>query len=268
VVNTQVLQFRVTANIQGSGTELIVGARDGMAKLDPKTGNISYLCNFWNVDGLEKELRYEFTHLPPANTNPFSRLRCNDGAVDSRGRFWVGTLNDQPTKSSSNYEGILFRVDGDLTVHSMLESLHAPNGIGWNLADDVMLFTDSDDKNIYAFDFDAERGAISNKRVFYNVVGENIFPDGLAVDHEDCVWSALWGGGKVLRISPDGLVIGEVIVPTLYVTCPAFIGTELLITTRGDPGIAESSIERGGDVYKVDVRVRGALKHGFCLIGS
>jgi sugar lactone lactonase YvrE len=138
--------------------------------------------------------------------------------------------------------------------------------MGWNLADDIMFFTDSDDKNIYAFDFDAERGAISNQRVFYHVSGTDIFPDGLAVDQEDCVWSALWGGGKVLRIAPDGIVIGEVIMPTTYVTCPAFIGTELLITTRGDPEYADVSIKRGGDVYKVEVGTRGVLKHEFHLI--
>jgi sugar lactone lactonase YvrE len=193
-------------------------------------------------------------------------MRCNDGAVDSRGGFWVGTLNDQPTKSPSNPEGTLFRVDGDLKAHAMLEGLHASNGMGWNLADDIMFFTDSDDKNIYAFDFDAERGAISNQRVFYHVPGAEIFPDGLAVDREDCVWSALWGGGKVLRIAPDGIVVGEVIMPTTCVACPAFIGTGLLITTRGDPECADVSIKRGGDVYKVEVGTSGVLKYKFHLI--
>jgi sugar lactone lactonase YvrE len=192
-------------------------------------------------------------------------MRCNDGAVDSRGRFWVGTLNDQPSKSSSDPEGILFRVDGDFTCHSMLQGLHAPNGIGWNMADDVMYFTDSDDQNIYAFDFDAERGAISNKRVFFHVYEDDTFPDGLAVDQDDCVWSALWGGGRVLRISPEGVVIGEVILPTAYITCPAFVKDELLITTRGDPAITENSTKRGGDVYKVCVGVLGVPKHEFVL---
>lgn len=195
-------------------------------------------------------------------------MRCNDGAVDSRGRFWVGTLNDQPTKSSSHPEGVLFRLDSDLRAHRMLEGLGAPNGIGWNVAEDTMYWTDSDDKNIYAFDFDVERGTISNQRVFFHVVGADIAPDGLVVDQEDCVWTALWGGGKVLRISPAGLVTGEVILPASYVTCPLFIGTELLITTRGDPNIAEYSTRRGGDVYKVDVGVRGTLTHEFRLLGS
>lgn len=71
------------------------------------------------------------------------------------------------------------------------------------------------------------------------------------------------GGNRVLRISPEGKRIGEVLLPTKYVTCPEFIGTQLLITTRRDPDIQEDCIERGGDVYLVDVGVTGPQKHEF-----
>ncbi|KAH8650575.1 hypothetical protein BGZ60DRAFT_421372 [Tricladium varicosporioides] len=235
----------VTANIRGSSNELIVGARSGVAKLNPVTGTVTYLCEFW-----------------PSSAEISQRMRSNDGAVDSRGRLWVGAISEQLTE---NPEGVLFRVDPDLSIHTMLANLHAPNGIGWNLTESIMYFTDSTSSNIYAFDFDVEKGTISKQRVFFHVVGEGEFPDGLAVDGEDCVWTALWGGGRVLRIEPEGKVIGEVIIPSIYVTCPAFIGTELLITTRGDPEIEEDSIEKGGDIYMVEVGVRGALKHDFVL---
>jgi hypothetical protein len=57
-------------------------------------------------------------------------------------------------------------------------------------------------------------------------------------------------------------------VPTSYVTCLVFMGIELLITSRGHPDIAKNSINRGCDVYKIDVGVKGALKHEFRLIRS
>lgn len=55
---THVSLFRVIADIHGSDTDLIVGARNGLAKLDPSTGEISYLCKFWTSDGPEIEQRY------------------------------------------------------------------------------------------------------------------------------------------------------------------------------------------------------------------
>ncbi|KAH6664664.1 hypothetical protein B0J14DRAFT_706417 [Halenospora varia] len=259
----------VTANLHGSNSEIIAGARHGLAKLNPTTGSLSYLCKFWPHHSPEISQKHA-TSPPPSHPLShsnylFTRMRSNDGAVDSRGRFWVGTLNEQPATPSTKPEGVLFRIDPDLTIHTMLSNLHAPNGIGWNLSDTIMYFTDSTTSNVYSFSFDSESGAISNQRVFFHVQGDDEFPDGLVVDREDCVWTALWGGGKALRIDAGGRVVGEVILPTAFVTCPVFVGTELLITTRGDPGREGDSIERGGDVYMVDVGVRGAMKRDFVL---
>lgn len=192
-----------------------------------------------------------------------ARMRFNDGAVDSRGRLWAGTMDD-PRKVTSSPEGALYRLDGDLTIHRMLENVYTPNGLAWNAANDKMFWADSEPQDIYVFDFDAETGAISNQKVFYHFeFGPGINPDGLVIDVEDCIWIAVWLGGKVLRLSPDGVIIAEILIPTAFVTCPVFIGTELLITTAKDPRVAGESIEKGGDVYKVDVGITGPSKHKF-----
>jgi sugar lactone lactonase YvrE len=57
--------------------------------------------------------------------------------------------------------------------------------------------------------------------------------------------------------------ITEIIIPTAFVTCPVFIRTELLITTANNLRVAEASITRGGDVYKVEVGVTSPSKHKF-----
>lgn len=197
------------------------------------------------------------------------RMRSNDGAVDSHGRFWVGSMVDPALVGEERPEGILFRLDPDLSVHRILFEAQSPNGIVWNSADNIMYWTDSGKRSIFAFDFDAPTGAISNRRSFWAAteagLPDGVNPDGLAIDEQDCLWTALWRGFKVLRLSPDGLAIGEVCLPTAYVTCPAFAGTELVITTARDPTVEEEGIKRGGDVYLVDVGVRGAPKHNFKL---
>lgn len=71
-------------------------------------------------------------------------MRFNDGAVDSHGRFWAGAMND-PKIQSPGPEGVLFRLDPDLSLHRMLSPVTIPNGIGWNQANDTMYLTDSPD---------------------------------------------------------------------------------------------------------------------------
>lgn len=191
-------------------------------------------------------------------------MRSNDGAVDSQGRFWAGAMND-PKVQEPNDEGVLFRLDPDLTLHRIMEPIMIPNGIGWNDADDTMYLTNSAVGRIFAFDFDPKTGNISNQRVHFELTGPAV-PDGFAIDVEGCVWSALYGGGKVIRISPEGKVIGEILLPTRNVTCAAFVGTELFITTAKDEVNDDKlpdSVRYSGHLYKIDVGVTGQPKNQF-----
>ncbi|PYH93518.1 calcium homeostasis protein Regucalcin [Aspergillus ellipticus CBS 707.79] len=241
----------VTANIASSEGidskgQIAAAAKQGFATVDLKTGLVSYLRRVYD---------------DPAEAH---RMRFNDGAVDSHGRFWAGAMNDPKVQTPVN-EGVLFRLDPDLSLHRMVEQLTIPNGIGWNSADDTMYLTDSPTGKIYAFDFDAETGNISNRRVHFDL-GEPKEPDGFAIDEEGCIWSAIYGGGRVIRISPEGKVIGEISLPTRNITCPAFVGTELFITTAKDDVNDDQlpeSVRYGGRLYRVDVGIRGAPKHQF-----
>ncbi|KAJ5731345.1 uncharacterized protein N7483_005853 [Penicillium malachiteum] len=243
----------VTANIanavEAEKDQLIVGAKLGFARLNQTNGNISYIREAWgDEDGPGKA----------------ERMRFNDGAVDSHGRFWAGAMNDPKIKAPGP-EGILFRLDPDLSLHRVLAPVTIPNGIGWNLSDDTMYLTDSPTGKIFAFDFDAAAGAISNRRVHYDL-GEPLEPDGFAIDVEGCIWSAIYGGGKVIRISPAGKLIGQIDLPTRNPTCPTFVGTELFITSAKDTRDDErfpQSMRYGGRVFRIDVGIRGKPKNEF-----
>lgn len=190
------------------------------------------------------------------------RMRSNDGNVDSRGRFWVGMMTDL-TMGELQPEGALFRLDPDLSLHRMVEDMGISNGLGWNEDESVMYVTDSPSRNIYAYDFDADTGQISNRRVFFSAPGgdDDGFPDGFAMDEEGCFWIALWGASRVIRVSPDGEVVGEVSLPAKCVSCTEFAGTDLFITTARDDGVA--SDPSGGRLYKVNVGFRGKPRHKF-----
>src|ERR1700709_1556235 len=66
-----------------------------------------------------------------------ARMRSNDGAVDTQGRFWVEAFDD-PTIVELKEEGVLFRLDHDGTLHTMYENMTIPNGITWNEKDSTM----------------------------------------------------------------------------------------------------------------------------------
>ena len=70
----------------------------------------------------------------------------------------------------------------------------------------------------------------------------------------------------MIRISPEGKVVGEVSYPTRNITCPCFVGKELWVTTAEEEDEKEvESRKFGGGVFRVDVGVGGAREFEFKL---
>jgi sugar lactone lactonase YvrE len=141
-----------------------------------------------------------------------------------------------------------------------------PNGLGWSPDDRTMYWTDSVDATIYAFDFSIEQGTISNRRVFVRfddtLHGKTTeVPDGLCVDAEGCVWTAMYEGGRVLRISPQGRIVKQIKVPAWRVSCPCFGGRnmdELFLTSiELDSGDEDHKREYGQDGNVLRIRIPG-----------
>lgn len=153
--------------------------------------------------------------------------------------------------------GSLYRFDGKTKKEEILKDLTIPNGVGWSPDRKTMYFTHSTARQIFAFDYSPESGAVSNQRVFYQHEGPGE-PDGFRVDVDGNLWHAVYGESRVLKISPSGTLVGQVKLPTRNITCVQFAGTELVITSAGDEdGEDEASKALGGAVFRVDVGVRG-----------
>jgi len=183
--------------------------------------------------------------------------RFNDGKTDRQGRFWAGKMSEHPDNS-------LFRLDHNHSIHRMESGIGISNGLGWSPDNRTFYFTDSNSKTISAYDFDPETGDISNRRVFVQVSQEPAegFPDGLAVDAEGCIWSARWGGWKVVRYTPDGIIDRVIPVPVEFPTSCAFGGpnlNELYITSAWvevDPA-RKADQPMAGDVFRLTTNTRG-----------
>jgi sugar lactone lactonase YvrE len=253
------MSIGVTADIEGSDEVILAGAKDGITKFNVKSARHEYVVRFWNEDdGPNKAKEYDFEQNTESSCSHTCRMRSNDGAVDSEGRFWVGTMNDPLVKEPSD-EGVLFRLDTDGTLHRVIEKGPViPNSISWNEKNDTMFLSDSPENNLLAFDFDAATGNISNKRVFFHN-DEDSHIDGHVRDVEDYIWHACYGGSKVIRISPEGKVVGEISFPTRNITCPVFVGTELYVTSaeEEDPEKYPESAKFAGNLFRVEVGIKG-----------
>lgn len=143
----------------------------------------------------------------------------------------------------------------------VIPNLTIPNTPGFTADGKTMYLTHSNARQIFAFDYDVQEGAISNKRLFYEHGGSGE-PDGFRLDVDGNLWTAVYGEGKVLKIDPSGQVVGEVSVPTPNTTCVQFVGTQLVITSAADE---DKQTEYGGHVFKVDVGVEGLDLNDFKL---
>lgn len=77
------------------------------------------------------------------------------------------------------------------------------------------------------------------------------------------MWHAVYGEGRVLKLSPEGKLIGQVNLPTKNITCVEFVGNELFITTANDDNGEGTSKELGGALFRVNVDTTGLKPFNF-----
>ena len=125
--------------------------------------------------------------------------------------------------------GALYRLDPDGTVNTMDTGMQLSNGLGWSSDDRTMYFTDFSRSTIFAYDYDVDRGNISNRRPFIVIPESEGKPDGMTVDAEGCLWVALWDGWGVARFDYRGRRINKIQLPIQRPTSCMF-GDENLST--------------------------------------
>lgn len=181
-------------------------------------------------------------------------LRFNDGKADRNGRIWAGTMPNEDAPP-----GEFYRLDPAAGLVPVVGGIVCSNGLGWSPDGTTMYYTDSGPRTIWAFDFDVETGSATNRRVF--ATDEGCAPDGLTVDASGGVWSAKWGGSKVVRYEPDGTVSETVESPASQPTSCMFGGPDLdiLYVTTAQVGLdaAELSATPAGSVLAVQPGVSG-----------
>ena len=214
---------------------LILGTDAGVLAFEPRSGATALL-------------------VQPEPGRPAHRL--TDGRCDRRGRLWVGSMNERAFVP----EGTLFRVDADLSVHSMLDHIKVPNAIAFSPDDRTLYFADTRAYTIWRFDLDLAEGRIANRRVFVETRAP-ARPDGACLDADGFLWNAHFAGACLVRYAPDGRVDRVVDLPVGNPTSCCFGGDGLdvlFVTSASDPVLTGAPpAEACGRLIALDVGCRG-----------
>jgi len=204
---------------------LIVGLATGIHAFDPGDGALRLLAD------PEAEL---------------PRNRYNDCTVDARGRLWIGSLDDTGVAGC----GALYRGGPDGRATTMLRGVGLANGLGFSPDGRRLYFPDTTERAIFELEHDPDSGRLGERRLFAS--DRDCLPDGLAVDAEGGVWSAKWGGGRVVRYRPDATVERTIELPVPHVTSLAFGGERLdrlYVTTASVEADARALRAGAGQVF-------------------
>ncbi|WP_113632971.1 SMP-30/gluconolactonase/LRE family protein [Pectobacterium peruviense] len=149
-----------------------------------------------------------------------SETRINDGRCDRDGNYVFGTMHEgEPPQSV----GAFYRFNAaTLDVERLaLPSVAIANSLCFSPDGGTMYYCDSLQKRILCCDYPS----LDNQRIFAEVSGEGA-PDGSCIDAMGFLWNAEWGGSRVVRYNPDGVVDSVLTVPAVQTTCPVMGGDE------------------------------------------
>jgi sugar lactone lactonase YvrE len=167
-------------------------------------------------------------------------LRFNDGRTDPAGRFWVGTVN----MAKSAHDAALYRVSPDGAIDLIESDMLTCNGAAFNADGTAFRHADTPSHALRGYAVNPATGTLSGRRIVHQFEAGKGRPDGGSFDAEGCYWSALFDGGRVVKLSPNGDILLTVPLPVSRPTMIAFGGADLrtAYVTSARTGLSDADL--------------------------
>ncbi|MCX5513359.1 gluconolaconase [Kaistia algarum] len=190
------------------------------------------------------DARADFAH--PEKNTPAARL--NDGRPDPSGALIVGSMFNNVAPDGSGIDitggpvGGLYRVTRDGRSRTLRSHIGISNTMCWDLGRKRFYTGDTLKNEIWVYDYDPASGEIAKERVFFAGF-ERGSPDGSQIDAEGHLWNTRYGGGCIVRVSPEGKIASVLDMPVGNITNCTFGGADLktlfITTAQGGTGPLE-----------------------------
>ena len=165
--------------------------------------------------------------------------RFNDMAVDSNGGLWAGSMH----RGLLAGRGSLFYAPSvDHASRQVAIGLGVPNGMAFDAGREKLFVVDTLARTLLSYPVDIDKGHVGEPSIVTDFMGIPGKPDGMTIGEDGTLWVAMWGGGCVVQISTDGVLLQLIHVPATHVSSVCFAPNGTLFVTTSRMRLSESQL--------------------------
>jgi len=179
--------------------------------------------------------------------------RLNDMAIDPAGGLWAGVMHRGVLAARG---AIIHAAEIGETGRIVAEGLGVPNGMAFSADGNTLFVIDTLARTLLAWPANVTAGSLGEPIIVTDFMGLPGKPDGMAARGDGSFWVAMWGGGCVVEILPDGATGRIVPVPAPHVSSLCVTGPDTLVisTSRMRLSAAQlASASGSGGLFEVDL---------------
>lgn len=180
--------------------------------------------------------------------------RFNDMTVDPRGGLWVGMMH----RGILATRGALFRASSlREQPRRVAHGLGVPNGMKVSADGRTLFVIDTLERTLLAYTIDD--GELREPTIVADFLGLPGKPDGMTIALDGTFWVAMWGGGCIVQLAPDGAFLRSIELPAPHVSSLCFAAkNRLLVTTSRMRLSPQAILDRPGSGGLFEVLLQAA----------
>lgn len=154
--------------------------------------------------------------------------RFNDMTVDAQGGMWVGVMH----RGILATRGALFYARSlQARPRRVAHGLGVPNGMKFSADGRTLFVIDTLERTLLAYSA-ADDGELREPTIVSDFLGLPGKPDGMTIAQDGSFWVAMWGGGCIVQLAPDGAFLRSIEIPAPHVSSLCFAAeSRILVTT-------------------------------------